>query len=53
LWQDGARVQRDDVLLYEVMVESLATWWAAYRRELKGKFPQEDLVVRAHLIERL
>jgi hypothetical protein len=53
LWQDGARVQRDDVLLYEVMVESLATWWAAYRRELKGKFPQEDLVVCAHLIERL
>jgi hypothetical protein len=54
LWQDGARVERDDVLLYEVMVESLdPTWWAAHRRELKGKFPQEDLVVRAHLIERL
>lgn len=54
LWQDGGRVQREDVLLYEVMVESLDSgWWAAYRRELEDKFQQQELVVRAHLIERL
>lgn len=54
LWQDGARVLRDDVLLYEVMVESLdALWWKSYRRELEARFRQEELVVRAHLIERL
>jgi hypothetical protein len=54
LWQDGAGVQRDDVLLYEVMAESLdRDWWAAYRAELEAKFRQQELVVRAHLIERL
>jgi hypothetical protein len=54
LWQDGAGVQRDDVLLYEVMVDELDRgWWAAYRRELEGKFRQQELVVRAHPIERL
>lgn len=54
LWQDGSRVQRDDVLLYEVMAESLdREWWAAYRRELEDRFRQQELVVRAQPIERL
>lgn len=54
LWQDGARVERDEVLLYEVMVTGLdRDWWAAYRKELEGKFQQQDLVIRAHIIERL
>lgn len=53
LWQDGGRVRRDDVLLYEVMVESLdAEWWKAYRRTLEARVEQEELVVRAHVIER-
>ena len=53
LWQDGARVQRDDVLLYEVMVESLdRDWWTAYRQQLEERFRQQELVVRAHRIER-
>lgn len=54
LWQDGSTVQRDDVLLYEVMAESLdRAWWAAYRRELEDRFRQQELVVRAQAIERL
>jgi hypothetical protein len=54
LWQDGSTVQRDDVLLYEVMAESLdREWWAAYRRELEDRFRQQELVVRAQPIERL
>ena len=55
LWQqDGAGVQRDDVLLYEVMVDALdRAWWAAYRQELEARFRQQELVVRAHRIERL
>ena len=51
LWQDGARVQRDDVLPYEVMAESLdREWWAAYRRELEDGFRQQELVGRAQPI---
>lgn len=54
LWQDGEQVQRDDVLLYEVMVESLdRAWWVDYRQALEQKFQQQELVMRAHLIERL
>lgn len=54
LWQDGEGVQRDDVLLYEVMVDALDhEWWAAYRCELESSFRQQELVVRALPIERL
>ena len=54
LWQDGSRVERDEVVLYEVMVTELdRDWWADYRKELEGKFHQQELVIRAHLIERL
>lgn len=43
-----------EVLLYEVMVAELERdWWTAYRKELEGKFHQQEIVIRAHLIERL
>lgn len=54
LWQDGPHVQRDDVLLYEVMVDQVdRAWWASYRKELEAMFQQQELVIRAHRIERL
>jgi hypothetical protein len=56
LWSEGERggVARDDVVVYEVMVERLdAAAWGEYRRELQQRFAQEELVVRALLIERL
>ena len=44
----------DDVVVYEVMVEELDRgWWASYRRQLEKRLGEEELVVRAHLIERL
>lgn len=52
LWQQGDRVQKDEVLLYEVMVESLdPAWWTRWRQELEARFGQQELVVRAHPIE--
>lgn len=54
LWRDGSRVQRDEVVLYEVMVEVLdRPWWAAYRQQLEARFGQQELVLRAHSMERL
>jgi hypothetical protein len=54
LWQDGSRVERDEVVLYEVMADELERdWWAAYRKELEGRFQQQEVVIRAHPIERL
>jgi hypothetical protein len=53
LWkEDASRVQHDDVILFEVMVERLdRRWWAKYREILEGRFRQEVIVVRAQEIE--
>lgn len=57
VWADedaGERVEHDDIVVYEVMVESLQRdWWKAYREELTGRFGQKELVVRAQRIELL
>ena len=49
LWREGGTgTQRDDIVVYEVMAESLdERWWREYREELERRFAQERLVVRA------
>lgn len=55
LWEDEAgEVQRDEVVLFEVMVEQLDHgWWRAYRTRLEGRFRQDEVLVRATSVERL
>ena len=55
LWkEDAGRVSRDDVVIYEVMTDGLdRAWWRAYRIALEERFRQEEVVVRASVIERL
>lgn len=54
LWKEGGETQRDDIVVYEVMVAALdRDWWSAYRRTLEQRFRQEELVVRAQEIVRL
>ncbi len=39
---------RDDIIVYEAMVEQLdREWWRWFREELRVGFRQEELVVRA------
>jgi hypothetical protein len=54
-WKEGGgAVERDEVVMCEVMVESLdREWWSAYRKALEGRFDQQELVVRASAFERL
>jgi hypothetical protein len=55
LWEaePGATV-RDQVMVYEVMVESLEReWWAGLRTMLEARFAQEELVIRAQAVEQL
>ena len=55
LWErdTGERV-RDQVVVYEVMVEEVdRAWWANLRARLEADFAQEELVVRAQEMERL
>lgn len=54
-WRDRTGgIDRDDMVMCEVMVEELdRTWWSAYRTQLERRFRQEELVVRATALEKL
>jgi len=55
LWKEtSGQTQRDDIVVCEVMVETLdAQWWAGYRHSLERTFGQEELIVRSHECRRL
>ena len=54
VWKDGGETSRDDVVIFEVMAESLdRAWWRAYRTELETRFRQEAIIARALRIEML
>ena len=48
-WEDPAgRVQRDEVIVVEVLVEEAdAPWWAEYKSRLAARFAQETVLIRA------
>ncbi|WP_194724132.1 hypothetical protein [Noviherbaspirillum malthae] len=52
LWQeDASTTVRDDIVIYEVMADTLdEAWWRKYRRTLEQRFRQEAIVVRAQSI---
>ena len=48
LWQDEGETTRDDIVIFEVMAETLEEgWWRAYRGELERRFRQDMIVIRA------
>ncbi|MEC4721880.1 hypothetical protein RY831_22180 [Noviherbaspirillum sp. CPCC 100848] len=49
LWQeDASTTMNDDIVIYEVMTESLDNaWWHTYRGILEQRFRQEAIIVRA------
>ena len=55
VWETSSgETVRDQVIVYEVMVEELDHgWWAVLREELEDQFSQDEVVVRAQTIERL
>jgi hypothetical protein len=51
--EDG-RVERDDIVVYEVMVDALdVPWWGECRERLRRRFRQDELIVRALPVQRL
>ena len=54
-WKENStEVIRDDVVLYEVMTETLdRAWWKQYRQQLEQRFEQQEMVVRSSEFERL
>jgi hypothetical protein len=55
LWAAGdGPPARDDIVVYEVMVEELdRQWWKQLRVDLERRFEQDEIVIRAEQIERL
>ena len=54
LWKDEGQVSRDEVVLIEVMAKRLdRQWWAEYSSELKRRFRQDELVIRALVVDLL
>jgi hypothetical protein len=53
LWEDDdGHCVRDDVILFEVMVDALERdWWRDYRRTLEARFSQEEILLRASPVE--
>ncbi len=50
--EKGEKVTEDDIVIYEVMAETLdRAWWTRYRERLQARFEQESLVIRATAIE--
>ena len=49
LWEDeDDTVRRDELVLFEVMVETLERdWWRRYAGELARRFRQEEILARA------
>jgi hypothetical protein len=56
LWKEdgsatGSTTMRDDIVIYEVMTDSLdEAWWRTYRGLLEQRFRQEAIVVRAQRV---
>ncbi len=48
-WENPeGRMQRDDVIVVEVMADTGDdAWWAVYRARLEARFEQETILIRA------
>jgi hypothetical protein len=55
LWKrDDGQIERDEVVMVEVAIESLdRAWWRDYRARLERRFRQDTILIRAFAIETL
>lgn len=53
-WTRGDETARDEIVVFEVMVQELdEQWWSQYRMELEGRLRQEHVVIRTNPIRLL
>lgn len=54
LWQNQGEVDRDRIVMLEVMADNFdREWWTSYRRALERYFGEEEIVIRAISAERV
>ena len=47
LWGNEGALKRDDIVVFEVMVETLdRDWWSSYRKALEHRFRQDSIMMR-------
>ena len=48
LWRRATTIERDRIIVVEVMVDQLdEQWWSDYRQRLEREFSQERVLIRA------
>jgi hypothetical protein len=51
VWTKGADQSKDDIVVIEVMVESIdADWWKAFKVRLERELRQDEIIIRAQEI---
>jgi hypothetical protein len=55
LWKrDDEEIERDQVIMIEVVVDVFdREWWARYREQLETRFGQDEVLARALAMERI
>jgi hypothetical protein len=54
IWDNGETPVSDQIVIFEVMAETLdRDWWAAYRLDLETRFRQDEILIRASQADRL
>ena len=54
LWTEDGKTSHDEIVIFEVMAESLERdWWRDYRQSLERRFRQDEVVIRATAVERI
>ncbi len=55
LWKEMEdKTVKDDIVIYEVMVQELDTaWWRSYKEQLCRLFGQQEMIIRATPIQLL
>jgi hypothetical protein len=47
-------IHSDNIVVFEVMADEIdAGWWVDFRQQLEASFRREEIVIRAHKIDRL
>ena len=54
LWKESDEVERDEVVMFEVLAANLeADWWAGYRKKLEDRFRQDEVLIWGTRIKKL
>jgi len=53
-WKPDNEVERDLVVIFEVMVDRVdAKWWSGFRARMEATFHQREILVRSHKVSQL